>query len=80
MKTLELRKLIKDKTQLIPIPASIEEVFNVWLKKRQEKEPNIAKINMLEIFYAGYILSNPIVREQYKQLSEHEQIIKMKFN
>lgn len=80
MKTLELRKLIKDKTQLIPIPASIEEVFNVWLKKRQEKELNIAKINMLEIFYAGYILSNPIVREQYKQLSEHEKIIKMKFN
>ncbi|WP_405289510.1 hypothetical protein [Methanobrevibacter sp.] len=50
------------------------------VEKRQEKEPNIAKINMLEIFYAGYILSNPIVREQYKQLVEHEQIIKMKFN
>lgn len=43
MKTLELRKLIKGKTQLIPIPASIEEVFNVWLKNDRKKNRTLRK-------------------------------------
>lgn len=59
MKTLELRALLNNVEKEIPISEEIQTVFNIWKKKRKgEVEP-------LEIFYAGYILANPIVREQY---------------
>lgn len=64
MKTLEPRSLLTEVKKEITIPTEIENIFNDWYK-RIEKSEN--KIELLEIFYAGYILSNPMVREQYKE-------------
>ena len=64
MKTLEPRSLLTEVKKEITIPTEIENIFNNWYK-RIEKLEN--KIELLEIFYAGYILSNPVVREQYKE-------------
>lgn len=64
MKTLEPRSLLTEVKKEITIPTEIENIFNNWYK-RIEKSEN--KIELLEIFYAGYILSNPMVREQYKE-------------
>lgn len=60
MKTIELRSLLSGTNKEIDIPDEIQETFNIWLKKRNNK------VEPLEIFYAGYILANPIVREQYR--------------
>jgi hypothetical protein len=44
----------------ITINCEIERAFNIWKDKRKGNE-----LKPLEIFYAGYILANPILREQY---------------
>lgn len=66
MKTLCVRKLVEGKKIEILIPEKILEIYSIWkLKRGDEPDP-------LEIFYAGYILSNPIIREQYLKLKEKE--------
>lgn len=64
MKTLEPRSLLTEVKKEITIPTEIENIFNNWYKRIKKSEN---KIELLEIFYAGYILSNPVVREQYKE-------------
>ena len=59
MKTLELRNLLHNKKVNVKISDEIEEAFKIWIKKRNYD------IELLEIFYAGYVLSNPIIREEY---------------
>lgn len=58
MITIELRSLISGENKKIEISHEIENVFNLW-KNKVNKEPE-----PLEIFYAGYVLSNPMVREK----------------
>lgn len=60
MKTLELRALLQGKKKEVIISEEMIEVFNFWKSKREEPKP-------LEIFYAGYILSNPMVRQEYQK-------------
>jgi len=64
MITCELRRLLKDEVVPVTIPKDIEKVFDVWLEKRKDKNET-SKIELLEIFYAGYVLANPVLREQY---------------
>lgn len=64
MKTIELRSIVNGTNKEIDIPGDIQEIFNIWLKKRNHD------VEPLEIFYAGYILANPIVREQYKNMDK----------
>lgn len=65
MKTIETRSLLTEVNKEIEIPVEIENVFNNWLG-RIKKVKN-QEVNPVEIFYAGYILSNPVVRGQYKE-------------
>ena len=62
MKTLELRALLEGKEKEIEIPTEIQKTFFVWKQKRKGEV-----VDSLEIFYAGYVLSNPVLREQYKK-------------
>lgn len=62
MKTLELRSLLQGKEKIIDIPVEVMRAYNEWKQKRKD-----AIIKPEEIFYAGYIMSNPIVRQQYQQ-------------
>lgn len=74
MKTVEPRSLLDDYAKEIRIPEEIESAFNNWLKRIRKikcKNRN-QKIEALEIFYAGYILSNPVVRDQYKEADKLE--------
>ena len=72
MKTIELRSLLVDdiyEKREIVIPKDIENTFNNWLNRIRKikcKNPN-EKIEPLEIFYAGYVLSNPMICDQYKE-------------
>ena len=72
MKTIEVRSLLVDdihEKKEVVIPKDIENTFNNWLNRiRKVRCKNKdEKIELLEIFYAGYILSNPVVRDQYKE-------------
>ena len=62
MKTFELRHLAEDIKIQIDIPLGVQEAYQVWKEKTAGE-----KIEPLEIFYAGYILSNPAVREKFKK-------------
>lgn len=65
MKTLEPRSLLSDLPLTIDINPDLINVFVIWKKKFEEKTGRVP--NNIDYMYAGYILSNPIVREQYKK-------------
>lgn len=68
MKTIEIRSLL-DKPKEISIPVEIERYFNLWKCKRD------SDVKPLEIFYAGWVMSNPAVKELY---NEYERKLKNK--
>lgn len=61
MKTIEIRSLLQGKEKIIDIPVEIVQAYRNWKSKRNKDDV----INPEEIFYAGYVMSNPIVRQQY---------------
>lgn len=61
MKTVELRSLLDGTNKEIDIPVEIAQAYSNWKEKRTDI------VDPLEIFYAGYVMSNPIVREQFKK-------------
>lgn len=71
MRTLELRRLLNNEILTVEIPKSIESFFKAYCEKR--KDVDNKKIEPLEFFYAGYILSNPIIREKF--MKEYNLII-----
>lgn len=62
MKTIELRSLLNGPKKKIVISPEIEKAFEDWKEKRAGEN-----LEPLEIFYAGYILSNPMVRDLFKK-------------
>lgn len=75
MTTIELRSLVNGENKEVPIPREFEKFFKTWEKLRTESYNK--SIEPLEIFYAGYILANPMVRDQYRIILEKELKIKM---
>jgi hypothetical protein len=62
LKTIELRSLLTGTKREITISNDIEKFFNCWKEKRAGEN-----LEPLEIFYAGYILANPSVRDLFKK-------------
>lgn len=62
MKTIEVRSLLNGPKKQIVISPEIEKAFEDWKEKRAGEN-----LEPLEIFYAGYILSNPMVRDLFKK-------------
>lgn len=60
MKTVELRSLLDGTNKEIDIPVEIAQAYSNWKEKRTDV------VDPLEIFYAGYIMSNPVVRMKYR--------------
>lgn len=65
MKTVETRSLLEESSKVIDIDSNLIDVFDYWKKKFEEKTGR--KPNNMDCMYAGYILSNPVVREKYKK-------------
>ena len=61
-KTIELRSLLKGPKKQVVISSEIEKAFKDWKEKRAGEN-----LEPLEIFYAGYILANPMVRDLFKK-------------
>ena len=60
-KTIEIRSLVSGENKEITISNEIEQAFKDWKEKRAGD-----KIKPIEIFYAGYVLANPMVRDLFK--------------
>lgn len=65
MKTLELQSLLKGEEKQIEIPVELQKVFETWKERRGDEV-----LQPLEIFYAGYVLSNPVLRDQYRKFNK----------
>ena len=72
MNTIEVRSLLTNKNIDIQIPQDIVELFKIWKNLRQESYNK--SIEPEEIFYAGYILSNPMVKEQYRKFKKENKM------
>lgn len=66
MRTVEPRSLLEEFPMMIEINPELVEVFIAWKKKFEEKSGGKVP-NNIDYMYAGYILANPIVREQFKK-------------
>lgn len=67
-KTYDIRNICKCVSKEINISDGYDEYLKQWKNKFIEtvgKEPTD-----LDIFYAGYIMANPIVRDMYKKYGE----------
>jgi hypothetical protein len=69
LNAVELRGLLDNKTRYIKISKDIETIFNLWKEKRDKIGYSLSE---LEIFYSGYVMANPIVREKYKELIDEK--------
>lgn len=65
IETIEPRSLLSDSISMIDITPDMIEIFNFWKKKFEEKTNKNPEY--IDYMYAGYILANPIVREQFKK-------------
>ena len=68
MRTFEVRSLFTAQPKDINPPQKVKELLRLWKKLFSDRighEPND-----LDCFYAGYILSNPMVAEKFKELTE----------
>ena len=72
MTTVEVRSLLDDgkSVRVVRVEEHFVEIFKIWQLKFIEKtgrEPN-----MMDVFYAGNILSNPNVREKFRIYKEKQ--------
>ena len=70
MKTIEVRSLTNENLREIRIEEPINKSFKTWYDlfvKRTHKEPTL-----IDVFYAGYILSNPNVRDLFRIFNKKE--------
>lgn len=69
MKTVEPRSLLTDKIKEVVPSEEMQTAFLHWKKLMNEKSVEISEF---DCFFAGWVLSNPTVREQFKQVREKE--------
>jgi len=68
MRTLEVRKLIEGTKVEIEISTPIKHLMNEWVKRFESLSGR--KPTVEDYFYAGYIISNPIVADNLKDLNK----------
>ena len=64
MQTVEVRSLLNESIREIRVEEPMLHTFGTWYEmfvKKTNREPTL-----MDVFYAGYILSNPNVRDLFK--------------
>lgn len=69
MQTVEPRSLLTDKVKKVIPNEEMQAIFNQWKKLMNEKSVDISEF---DCFFAGWVLSNPTVRDQFKEVREKE--------
>ena len=70
MTTIEVRSLASENLREIRIEEPINKIFKTWCElfvKRTNREST-----SIDVFYAGYILSNPNVRDLFRIFNKKE--------
>ena len=75
MKVYDIRSLINGNPRKINVSPEMKLCFDAWKKSMQGKE-----VTELDIFYAGYILANPTVREQFTKEKREDIVIENRIN
>lgn len=68
--TIEPRSLLTDRLKEIVPNGEIVTMFNQWKKLMSERCKS--EISEMDCFFAGWILSNPTVRGQFKAVRDKE--------
>lgn len=63
-KTIEPRSLIQDALKTVEINDEIKSIFQKWETLFNEKSTE--ESSKLDAFFAGWIMANPMVRDQFK--------------
>lgn len=64
MQTVEVRSLLNEDIREIKVEESMTSIFRTWYElfvKKTNREPTL-----MDVFYAGYVLSNPNVRNNFR--------------
>lgn len=69
MKVLSVRTLILGEPKKINDSSEISHVYSVWKKLMKKHKQEGTEF---DAFYAGYILANPIVRDELKEVEEKQ--------
>lgn len=70
MQTVEIRSLLNENLRKVKIQEPLLKTFKTWYElfvKRTNREPTL-----IDVFYAGYILSNPNVRDLFRIFNKKE--------
>lgn len=71
MKVVEVRSLLNEKIREVEIDNSLTDIFKSWYEKfisRTNREPTL-----IDVFYSGYVIANPSVREMFKVKRKKEE-------
>lgn len=78
MKVYDVRSLINGNLKKITVGKEMKLCFDAF-KEIVEKN-NAGNLSELDIFYAGYIFANPIIREQLLKNKKEDIIIENRIN
>jgi len=70
MVTVEVRSLLNEDVRSVNVEKCVGDVFRTWYElfvKKTNREPTL-----IDVFYAGYILANPNVRNMYRILMKEK--------
>ena len=70
MKVTDPRRLLSGEKREIEANGSVRTVFKVWVKLMKDVGMDIDEFDpvLFTAFYTGYVLANPILREQYQKI------------
>lgn len=63
MTITDVRSLIKGSVKKQAVSPELYHIYTIWEKKMKEQGEEISNV---DAFFAGYVLANPIVREELK--------------
>lgn len=70
MKTVEVRSLLKENIREVRLEEPIRNIFRTWYRlfvERTNREPTL-----IDVFYAGFVLSNPNMRDLFRIENKQE--------
>lgn len=69
MKVLDPRKLLLGEKREVEAGGSVRTLFKTWVRLMKDigNDVDESDPNVFSAFYTGYVLANPIVREQYQK-------------
>lgn len=72
MKTVDPRSLLSDELKNVNVSGEVLKTFQQLQSLLKEKLGEDKDLDSLGYFYAGYILANPVIRDEFKKIRQKE--------